>query len=266
MKKSYFLLNKYTLSLLILLLCLAVDIILHKGMSRVLVPKSFTENRVPKYLKLCEQPLVVSDKKWSKAVNTVQRMEQLAAGTAGLEMDVYFDISKNILQVYHDSSESNHPFIEDILNVYKTRQLTASIWLDFKNLTPVNEVKSVRYISYLRKRYQLQNKIIVESSVPQCLPAFCDSGFFTSYYTPFFNPYQLTEAQITSVIDTISGNLKKYPASALSGYYFQYPLLKKFFPGYPVLIWAEKDRYSFVSNVFNYSLGNEPQVKIVLYP
>jgi hypothetical protein len=266
MKKSYFLLNKYTLSVLILLICLAADIILHKGMSRVLVPKSFTINRSPQYLKLREQPLVVANKKWSKAVNTVQKMEQLPAGTAGLEMDVYFDTSKNKLLVYHDSSESNHPFIEEILNVYKARQLTASIWLDFKNLTPVNKDKSLRYISFLRQQYQLQNKVIVESSVPECLPAFCDSGFFTSYYTPFFNPYLLTEKQITSVIDTIAGNLTKYPASALSGYYFQYPMLKKFFPNYPVLIWAEKDRYSFVSNIFNYSLGSDAQVKIVLYP
>jgi hypothetical protein len=266
MKKTYFLLNKYTFSLLMLLLCLAADIILHKGMSRVLIPKSFTVKRIPQYLKLSQQPLIVSDKKWIKAVNTVQKMERLPAGTAGLEMDVYFDTSKNILKVYHDSSESSRPFIEDILNVYKVRQLSASIWLDFKNLSPANKQKSVKYISFLRRQYLLQNKMIVESSAPQCLPVFCDSGFFTSYYTPFFNPYLLTENQINNVIDTIATNLKKYPSSALSGYYFQYPLLKKFFPNYPVLIWAENDRYSFVSNIFNYSLGSDPQVKIVLYP
>jgi hypothetical protein len=266
MKKNYFLLNKYTLSLFILLLCLAGDIILHKGMSRVLIPKSFTARRQPQYIKLCEEPLMVSNKKWSKAMNTVQKMEQLPVATAGLEMDVYFDTGKNVLQVYHDSSENNRPFIEDILNVYKARQLTASVWLDFKNLSPVNKDQSLNYISFLRRKYQLQSKVIVESSVPQCLPSFCDSGFFTSYYTPFFNPYQLTETQTAAIIDTIARNLTNYPASALSGYYFQYPLLKKFFPNYPVLIWAEKNPFSFVSNVFNYSLVNDPRVKIVLYP
>lgn len=266
MKKNSFILNKYTLSLLILLLCLVADIILHKGMSRVLIPKSFTENRTPQYLKLCENPLIISNKKWSKAVNSVEKMQQIASAIAGLEMDVYFDTTKNLLQVYHDSSETIHPFIEDILNVYATRKLTASIWLDFKNLSVANEKKSLAYISLLRQQYQLQNKLIVESSSPQCLHSFCDSGFFTSYYTPFFNPYLHTEKDIIEAIDTIAVNLKKYPAGALSGYYFQYPLLKKFFPNYPILIWAEKDRYSFVSNIFNRTLGNDPQVKIVLYP
>ncbi|MBC7629794.1 hypothetical protein [Ferruginibacter sp.] len=265
MKKNSFILNKYTLSLLILLLCLAADIILHKGMSRVLIPKSFTDNRSPQYLKLCDNPLIISKKKWIKAVNTVQKMDQIAADAAGLEMDVYFDTVKNLLQVYHDSTETTRPFIEDILNVYATRKLTASIWLDFKNLSIANEKKSGAYISFLRQRYQLQNKVIVESSSPQYLHSFCDSGFFTSYYTPFFNPYLHTEKEIVQAIDTIALNLKMYPASALSGYYFQYPLLKKFFPNYPILIWAENDRYSFVSNIFKRTLDNDQQVKIVLY-
>lgn len=265
MKKNSFLLNKYTLSVLILLFCLGVDIFLHKGMSRVLIPKTFTVNRRPQDLKLCEQPLIISSKKWNKAVNTAEKMRRLPADAAGLEMDVYFDTTKNLLQVYHDSSELSQPFIKDILDVYKARQLSASIWLDFKNLSVANEGKSLLYISFLRQRYQLQNKLIVESSSPQCLPAFCDSGFFTSYYTPFFNPYLLSEKELIRVVDTIADNLKKYPASALSGYYFQYPFLKKFFPNYPVLVWAENNKFSFVSNIFNYMLVSDAQVKIVLY-
>ncbi len=266
MKKNSFILNKYTLSLLILLLCLGVDIILHKGMSRVMLPKSFTINRSPQIIARCDNPLIISHKRWKKAVNTAQKMELVDADAAGLEMDVYFDTVKNVLQTYHDSSELKRPFVEDVLNVYQARRLTASIWLDFKNLTPANEKKSLAYISLLRQRYQLQHKLIIESHVPQSLSAFCDSGFFTSYYTPFFNPYQLTEKEISQAIDTIAVNLKKYPASALSGYYFQYPLLKKFFPNYPILIWAETDRFSFVSTVFNHSIANDPDVKIVLYP
>lgn len=266
MKKNSFIRNKYTVSLLILLLCLAVDIVLHKGMSRVMLPKSFTVNRNPQMLNRCDNPLTVTDKRWKKAVNTVQLMEQVTLDVAGLEIDVYFDTTRNVLLAYHDSSQREHPLVEDILNVYQARKLTASLWLDFKNLTPSNEKQSLAYLSVLRQRYQLQNKMIVESYAPQCLHSFCDSGFFTCYYTPFFNPYKLTEKEITRAIDTIASNLKKYPASALSGYYFQYPLFKKFFPNYPVLIWAQKDRFSFISTVFNYSITSDPQVKIVLYP
>lgn len=265
MKKNRHIINKYTLSILILLLCLATDIILHKGMARVLLPKSFTDKRVAENFKPCDNPIKSSDKKWVTAVNTVQKIEQLLPDAAGFEMDVYFDTIRNQLHVYHDSLHFNRLSIEDILAVYHARKLSSSIWLDFKNLSPVNEKQSLAYICYLRNKYTLQHKLIVESSFPQLLQSFCDSGFFTSYYTPFFNPYLQSESDIIKAIDTISFNLKNYPTSALSGYYFQYPLLKKFFPGYPILTWADNSKASLVSTIFNRKLIGDERVKIVLY-
>ena len=247
MKKNSFIINKYTLSLLILLLCLGTDILLHKGVSRVIIPRSFTSKRIPQNFSRCERLLINSGKKWIKAINTVERITQLPTDEAGFEMDVYFDTAKNYLLVYHDSSENNRPKIEDILKVYKDRKLSSSIWLDFKNLSGINEKQSLAYILSLRRKYDLQNKLIVESSFPQFLQSFCDSGFFTSYYAPFFNPYLQTESEIIQTIDTISFNLKNYPTSALSGYYFQYPLLKKFFPNYPLLTWADNSGVSLVT-------------------
>lgn len=265
MKKYSSIINKYTLSLFMLLLCLGVDIILHKGMSRVILSKSFTAKISPQKLSRCEQPLIITGKKWVKAVNTLQRIEQLNADAAGFEIDVYFDTTKNYFEVYHDSSEHIYPKIEDILKVYQARKLSCSIWLDFKNLSAVNEKQSLAYILFLRQQYHLQNKLIVEAALPQCLQSFCDNGIYTSYYTPFFNPYQITEKEVIQAIDTITSNLKKYPTAALSGYYFQYPLLKKFFPDYPLLTWSENSNLSLLSNIFNRILLNDNQVKIVLY-
>lgn len=265
MKINSFIINKYTLSIFILLLCLVIDILLHKGMSRVILQKSFTDKIKPQKFSRCEQPLIINGKNWVKAVNTVQSIEQLNMDAPGFEMDVYFDTTKNYLQVFHDSSQQDYTKIEDILKVYKERKLSCPIWLDFKNLFAQNEKKSLNYILYLREEYNLQNKLIVEGALPQHLQSFCDSGFFTSYYVPFFNPYQLTENELLQIIDTIASNLKKYPVAALSGYYFQYPLLKKFFPEYPVLTWTKKSNLSLVNNIFNKILLNDEQVKIILY-
>ena len=265
MKINSSIINKYTLSLFILLLCLGMDIILHKGMGRVILPKSFTDKISPQKFHRCEQPLMINEKKWVKAVNTLKRIQQLNADAAGFEMDVYFDTAKNYLAVYHDSSEQGYPKIEEILKVYKERKLSCSIWLDFKNLSAQNEKQSLNYMLLLREEHHLQNKLIVESALPQYLQSFCDSGFYTSYYTPFFNPYLLTEKEVIQAIDTIASNLKKYPVAALSGYYFQYPLLKKFFPDYPLLTWSEKSNFSLISSAFNRMLLKDDQVKIVLY-
>lgn len=265
MKINRSIINKYTLSLFILLLCLFTDIVLHKGMSRVILPKLFTDKISAQKFSRCAQPLKNNGKKWVKAVNTLQRIKQLNMDAPGFEMDVYFDTVKNYLEVYHDSSEHGYPKIEEILKVYKERKLSSSIWLDFKNLSAENEKKSLNYILLLREEYHLQNKLIIESALPQYLQSFCDSGFFTSYYVPFFNPYQLTENELLQTIDTIAFNLKKYPVAALSGYYFQYPFLKKFFPDYPVLTWSQKSNYSLVSNIFNWLLLYDDRTAIVLY-
>ena len=266
MKKKKFLLNKYTVTVFILLAYFAADVFLHKGMSRVLLGSSFTNQRKPSMLNACKQPLQVNGKRWVKAVNTIDRVNVLPADAAGFEMDVYFDTAKNCLLLYHDSTEYSTLRIEAVLGIYKTRKMTAPIWLDFKNLSVTNQQQSLKYIATLRNTYRLNNKMIIESHNPECLQSFCDSGFFTSYYTPFFNPYQENEAAVIVYIDSIKKQLEHYPVSALSGYYFQYPLLKKYFPGFPILTWASDSKLSAVGYFFNRKLNTDKQLRVILYP
>jgi hypothetical protein len=266
MKKNSFLLNKYTLSVIILLVCLAADIVLHKGMSRVILPESFTAGRSPQALSPLLKPLVPGGKKWVKGVNTLERLELITGETPGFEMDVYFDTAKNYLQAYHDSTNYSPLKVETILDKYKSRKLQSSIWFDFKNLSASNEKKSLEYIAALRRKYGLEKRLIIESSYPQYLQSFADSGFYTSYYTPFFNPYELKEDALIIQIDSITNNLKKYNVSALSGYYFQYPALKKYFPRYPILTWTDNSRVSLVTNSFNRFLLKDDHVKVILFP
>jgi hypothetical protein len=265
MKKNRFLLNKYTVGVYILLAYFALDMFLHKGMLRVLLPAASVERRYPIHFTPCGQTLVNTGKKWVKAVNTVQAIEDLPRDTPGFEMDVYFDTVKNCLLLYHDSANYSTLNIEAVLKVYKEKNLSASIWLDFKNLFAHNEQQSLRYITALRKTYGLTGKLIIESSLPQCLQSFCDSGFFTSYYVPFFNPYRATKPAQVNFIDTVSANIRAYPTTALSGYYFQYPLLKEFFPGFPILTWAEKPGISFTAAIFNRKLLKDSTLQVILY-
>ncbi len=257
--------GKYTWLAIILIMLLAVDVLTHKGITRALLPSGFTNRRTPATTASCQQVLNITGKKWIKAVNTAERMQQLCVDAPGIEMDVYFDTLKNKLLVYHDSASYSSTNIEQLLKIYNERKLTASLWLDFKNLSAANQQSSLAYISFLRKEFQLENKILVESSRPYLLQAFCTNGFFTSYYVPFFNPYA-DEDQLISQMDTIAALLEKYPASALSGYYFQYPLLRKFFPSMPILTWTDKPGISLVANIFNQKVLKDDSVKIILYP
>jgi hypothetical protein len=266
MKKNSFLLNKYTVAVFILLSYFSMDVFLHKGMARVMLGSSFTNQRKPASFPRCEQTLNLAGKQWIKAVNTVEKIKSLPDNIAGLEMDVYFDTVRNCLLLYHDSTTYSTLRIDAVLDNYNARKMRACIWLDFKNLSSANERQSLKYITRLRNTYHLSNRIILESSSPQYLTPFCDSGFFTSYYAPFFNPYAESEEGIIQHIDTISANLRRYHVSALSGYYFQYPLLKKYFPHYPILTWAERNSGSVISYYFNKYLNVDDQLKVILYP
>ena len=266
MKKKSFLRNKYTLSVFIILACLAADVVIHRGMSRVMLPDFFSEKRSPQQFFMCNSSLEFAHKKWKKGVNSIQQMEELPSDAAGFELDVYYDSTKNTMLVYHDSSRYSTLTLTELLKIYDTRKLTASVWLDFKNLTSFNEIKSLEYISHLSQLYHLQNKIIVESAFPQYLQSFCARGFFTSYYIPYFNPYSISGQQLSYQLDSISRILNTYTVSALSGYYFQYPVMKKYFPRYPILTWSVNDAASVVTNTFNRKLLKDPHVKIVLFP
>ena len=265
MSKIDFIKNKYSISVLILLVCMGVDILLHRGMSRVMLPASFTQRITPYLLKPFHREIRITEKAWDKAINSTEAVSRLDTKTPGFECDVYFDTSKHTFYVYHDSLRISHTTMDEILHAYKKQGLTASLWLDMKNLSNVNCAAANKEVDRLRDLFGMSGKMIIESSVPSCLESFYNSGYFTSYYVPFFNPYQEEEHKIISMIDSIAAVLKKYPACALSGYYFQYPALKKFFPNYPVLTWADRSWVSIVSLTFNHQLMNDSMVKVILY-
>ena len=266
MKKFGFITNKYTVSVLILLCLLLADIILHKGMSRVILPSSFTDKVSPVNLPICNRPLIQKEKNWIKAVDNIDLMKKLPANTAGIECDVYFNLVKDHFEVYHDSTALSSLNLDSLLTVYSKKKFSANIWLDFKNLSRENVIPSLREITRLKNKYNLSNQLIIESSNGQHLKVFCDSGYFTSYYVPFFNPYQATENEVIQFTDSVHKSIENYPASALSGYYFQYPVLKKFFPNYPILTWVDNASVSVVSYIFKRQLENDESIKVILYP
>ncbi len=266
MKKFGFITNKYTVSVLILLCFLLTDIVLHKGMSRVIIPSSFSDKITPVNLPICDRPLLKKGKIWIKAINNIDLMQKVPVNTAGIECDVYFDIQKDHFDVYHDSAAMSTLNLDSLLAACYNKKLSADIWLDFKNLTAENSIPALNEITRLKNKYKLDSQFIVESGSPQFLKAYCDSGYFTSYYVPFFNPYQSKEPAIIQFADSVRNNLMKYPTSAISGYYFQYPVLKKYFPNYPILTWADNSSVSVVSYFFKRQLENDESIKVILFP
>ena len=257
--------NKYKLLVFIIGLYLLADVLQHKGQTRVLFPKNYAAFNINASLPKSKTSLVNQSKEWKKGVNTKARMNELDVTASGFECDVYFDNAKNVFDVHHDADKSIGQDLISLLDLYQQKKYTASIWLDFKNLDDANAGQAMAALIYLRKKYSLQNKLLVESGRADLLSAFSDSGFFTSYFTSMFNPYQIKDKEINFWADSIAKVVNNARVNALSGYYFQYSFLHHYFPNYPVLIWGEKERFSLINLLFQMKISRDKAIFIALY-
>ncbi len=258
--------HKYKLLLLGVLGLLLCDMVYHKGMLRIILPKKFPVLQNTRISPLPFNTLIPTGKDWIKAVDDRNTLQLLPLTVEGIEADVYFEPAINGFEVHHDPVATIHLRLDTLLQDYSNRRLKAGIWLDFKNLDSNNLQPALIEIIRLRKRFNLENKIIVESPSADCLQAFSNEKIFTSYYTPFFNPYLLSDKELLHYADSMRTELMQHPVNALSGYYYQYPFLKKYFPGFPILTWADHASYSVVGYFFKRKLANDTAIKIVLRP
>ena len=258
--------NKYKLIAFSIGLYVLGDGLMHKGLVRVMIPKNFPEYTIDTAISANKNVLVNAGKEWIKGVNTKEIMNSIDKNCPGLEIDVYFDTSNDHFDVHHDKSNSIGLYLDSLLAVYAARKLKASIWLDLKNLTAVNNVAAVKELLQLQNKYGLANKILVESQWPQYLTVFSDNQFSTSYYTPSFNPYLMSNNQLKFWVDSLSTVIKRSNINFLSGYYFQYPFLQHYFPRYPVLIWSPNDKFSIINWWYKRNILANKAVFITLYP
>lgn len=258
--------NKYKLMLCIIGLYLCADVWLHKGQARVLFPGNFTGEIHAALEPQSKSLLLNQDKHWKKGINTLKQISELDSTIAGFECDVYFDSVTHAFHVHHDADKNTGFGLDHLLEIYLQRKLRASIWLDVKNLDDLNAEQVLKTLVTIRTKYQLQNKLLVESGRASLLSNFSDSGFFTAYYVPFFNPYQINEEVMKQQVDSIASVISKSKINALSGYYFQCSFLNHYFPKYPVLTWLEHAPLSIVNYVFSRKMAANTAVFIELAP
>ncbi len=258
--------NKYKLMAFILGLYLLLDVLQHKGQARVLFPKNFTELKKETLLPKSKSILINKDKNWQKGVNTKEQMNALSMDDAGFECDIYFDTAAGSFSVHHDPDKNIGYSLDNLLQLYQQKKMQAGIWLDIKNLGDSNAPSVLHSLIELRNKYQLQNKILVESGRADLLTAFSDSSFFTAYYAPFFNPYKISKDEMNSMADSMASVISKSKINALSGYYFQCSFLKHYFPQYPVLTWIDNSSFSLVNFLFQRKINGDQSIFIALKP
>lgn len=109
-----------------------------------------------------------------------------AAGAAGVEMDVHFDVSADAYRLSHDAPSPPHDGeIPSLDQVLAERGARGRYWLDLKNLQPLSnpEVdRAVERLLELTEGSDLRDRILVESQAGWKLAKFAAAGFHTSYW------------------------------------------------------------------------------------
>ena len=259
-------LNKYKLIVLGIIVYLLADFVFHKGLVRVMIPQGFPGYKIDSTLPKNKNGLIITGKEWTKAINSLELMGKLDKGIPGWECDIYFDREKHYFDVHHEEGNSTGLNLDKLFQASFIKGMHASVWLDFKNLEEANAMESLTELDRLKDKYGMKDRIMVESSRADLLKPFSDAGYFTSFYVPLFNPYLIGNDAQKTWVDSLSRVIDISVVSAMSGYYFQYPFLHRFFPNYPILTWSPNDRFSLVNWLFKRKQATENQLFIALYP
>jgi hypothetical protein len=236
--------------LALLLFLLGLDVFLHKGQTRVLIGKKF--NTTP-YSNLNKQPLLIAEKVFVKAVNTVERFKNVALNASSVEIDMWYDSSTDKLKICHHLAQYSglnaDVFIPLICANSKVKN-SLVIYCDIKNLDSTCNKNVLHILNDLRAKNNLQNKMIVECGNPAALDIFFDAGFFTVFYTPVSNPFSNTVSKTNTYLQKVKYAVVNHKICGLSGYYFQIPALQQAFPSMPVFQWQEFYKYSLVGQLY----------------
>jgi hypothetical protein len=209
-------------------------------------------------------PIAFREKVWLHRVNSVERIKRTQDKYEGLEIDVSYNQKDGCFDVHHISVPSENLCLETLLENIK-KPSGHYYWLDFKNLDSSNVIASLSALESISKKYQIRRKIVVEAGSPELLTFFTEKGYYTSYYIPDFDPYNEDSASIIKHAREIAARINSGKVCAVSGYFYQYPFLTRYFSGKDILVWhINEDPLNIFEFMMRRKLMNNNQVKVIL--
>ncbi len=200
------------------------------------------------------------NKLWKHRVNTASDANEALKEFNGIELDVFFVENENEFQLGHDypTGISLDSYFDSIPKCSKYYY-----WIDFKNLNSANAFKSVEEMKSIIAKYKLQDKIIVENSIPELLALYKLSGIFTSLWIPDISGNLFTSIAENNLYEDIESIVSNYQFDAISAHYNMVSFMEKYFRKYNCHIWtngltSENDK----QQIINYA--SKSNIKIIL--
>ncbi len=110
----------------------------------------------------------------------------------GAELDIRFDAKQNRFVVSHDfpyiKQNNKLLFLQDVLQSLKTKNYY--LWFDLKNLNESNVDSILNLLNIINKKFQIKNRIFIESDSAEELYTLKKAGFNTGL---FLKPVRKTQ-------------------------------------------------------------------------
>jgi hypothetical protein len=206
--------------------------------------------------------LVFSEKVWAHHLNTIEKAVWVAEKYTGIEMDIVFNSLGKTFEVRHPPNEVSGPGLEQMLATIPDVS-EHYFWLDFKNLEEGNKREALLALKTLLARYQLLNRVIVESPEPEALSLFTQEGFYTSYYLPTFDIATAGPGELQAYYNEVREHLSRSRVSALSAPAESFVFMEKYFPDRDYLVWHLNRQDSLFHSTFSWLKGNKA-IKVLL--
>lgn len=140
------------------------------------------------------------EKLWLHRVDSIEKQKEFCDKYKGLEFDIIYYESYDGFENSHDIGDYNRYDFEKTLLTYQKLNRSNGIWLDFKNLSENNKIKSCNKLNELIVKYKIDKSLIwVESNDWESLKYFKDNGFKTSYYFPYYDLKKMSDIDIKKV-------------------------------------------------------------------
>lgn len=208
------------------------------------------------------------DKVWLHRCDSVEKFKELSSRYSGIEIDVIFHQNAKKFESSHDPVNLKDFPIEKILSAYKEAGSQQFIWLDFKNLSELNQVDSLEELKRLVTLYEIQpSKVWVESKSYKHLKLFKNAGFKTSYYFPYYDFNQMKPIEIDRVKEKTLNIVQSGSVDAISffGNYFDFIKSVNLPKNIRILMLFDGiNRKDFETSTFGKSILADPTVEAVL--
>lgn len=204
-------------------------------------------------------------KVWKHGVYSKHTAKELEGVFDGLEVDVIYSPEIDNIFIGRSIKDTVHKFYLDSWFAYLDEPSKMAFWVDFKNLTAENAEGAFVVLDTISKRYNIKDRMFVESRNVEALMIGKKKDFFTMLWVD--NIYW-SKLDTASLMQKIRSQIEYLQPDAISCEYRMFPLLCDTFPEQNIHFWDTPKKYTPENVEFTQKICRNKNVKAVLvdYP